>query len=405
MQIKKILAGFIATAMMVTMVPSFALATETEAVDAEVSAVETEVVTTEEVSEEAPEEIEVALDEVPEETEVELEEVEETEVVLEDEVQVEDPEVTQEDTEEKDVSVEETEAKEESEVKEEASEEPVEEPVEDPAEDEEKAEISEEKVEEIIQNAAEELEPEEAFELPSIEAIEEVEKAAEEKSDEEKVELFSDGEPSISDYETFMVFLPFLEELATAYSMEVPGTDPVELVIKYIRTGVDRYNSGSWGIMAGYEDAAFAEFVVMIEEQLNAELPPEEKMYISSLKNIHTFNTPNGQKVDFGHMFGTMDITNHNKSSINHADVGGWAGDIVDLLSTSDRHYVSGDMEEMVAEIREKYLAKNIDESDAFGETDMYGDIDAMYIMDTLYASNNQTPISQIIAEYFTEDL
>lgn len=395
MQIRKILASFLAAAMMAGMIPSMALATEAEVVDAEVSAVETDVVTTEEALEEAPEEIEVALEEVPEEIQVALEEVPEEEVVLE-----EIPEETAEEVTE-DAPAEELDVPEDgAEDSKEATEEP---------EVEEEDEKLDENVEEIIKEVTEETKEESSdevvFELPVIDAIE---KAAEEKTEEkeeEKVELLSEGEHYIADYDSFMIFLPFLEELATAYSMEVPGTDPVELVIKYIRTGVDRYNSGSWGIMAGYEDAAFAEFVVMIEEQLNAELPPEERMYISSLKNIHQFYTPNGQRVDFGHMFGTMDITNHNKSSRNHADVGGWAGDLVDLLSTADRHYVSGDMEDMVAEIREKYLAKNIDESDAFGETDMYGDIDAMYIMDALYASNNQTPISQIIAEYFTEDL
>ena len=41
------------------------------------------------------------------------------------------------------------------------------------------------------------------------------------------------------------------------------------LVIKYIRTGVERYNSGSWNIMAGYEDEGFAKFVMQYEEAQN----------------------------------------------------------------------------------------------------------------------------------------
>ena len=111
---------------------------------------------------------------------------------------------------------------------------------------------------------------------------------------------------------------------------------PLWLVIKYIRTGVDRYNSGSWGIMAGYEDAKFAEFALQMEEVVNSD--PENTgenaifVNVSGMKNIHNFTVPNGNKLDFGHMFGTMDITYHNKNSVNHADVGGWAGDIVDLL-------------------------------------------------------------------------
>ena len=38
------------------------------------------------------------------------------------------------------------------------------------------------------------------------------------------------------------------------------------LIIKYIRTGVDRYKSGSWNIVAGYEDADFAEYVAEQED-------------------------------------------------------------------------------------------------------------------------------------------
>ncbi|MBQ3166108.1 MAG: DNA polymerase III subunit beta, partial [Clostridia bacterium] len=36
--------------------------------------------------------------------------------------------------------------------------------------------------------------------------------------------------------------------------------------------------------------------------------------------------------------------------------VGGWAGDLVDLLSTADRHFVSGSLEDMVAYIHENYV-------------------------------------------------
>ena len=74
---------------------------------------------------------------------------------------------------------------------------------------------------------------------------------------------------------------------------------------------------------------------------------------VSGMKNIHNFTVPNGNKLHFGHMFGTMDITYHNKNSVNHADVGGWAGDIVDLLSTTDEFGTGDSMtfEEKVAYI------------------------------------------------------
>ena len=106
-------------------------------------------------------------------------------------------------------------------------------------------------------------------------------------------------------------------------------------------------------------------------------------------------------------MFGTMDITYHNNFSVNHADVAGWAGDLVDLLSTTDRHNVNGTLDEMVADISENYLCKAFPgESDLFPLEDMYGDLDGFYVMKKLQGQKYETGlISKIIQEYFTEDL
>ena len=192
--------------------------------------------------------------------------------------------------------------------------------------------------------------------------------------------------PSIQDFDTFMMYLMIIEDIANAYVLENPGKDPVNLVIKYIRTGVDRYNSGSWGIMAGYEDAGFAEYVALIEDMANAEASSVEEMFaITSLKNIENFELPNGELTDIGHMFGTMDITYHNNFGINHADVGGWAGDLVDLLEFSDYSKISGSLDEMIAQINEKtFLVTAPEEVGGFNKLDLIGDLDAMYLMNQL---------------------
>ena len=221
------------------------------------------------------------------------------------------------------------------------------------------------------------------------------------------VATVSTDEPSISDYETFIAYSNVLEEVAYYYMLEVDGSaDPIDLYVKYIRTGVDRYNTGSWGIMAGYENADFVEVVQMIQDASNEGIPEEEWIYINSLKNINNFYLPNGEYVDFGHMFGTMDMTYHNKGSKNHADVGGWAGDIVDLLTATDEGKVTGTIEEMVAEIGANYLNKEVGENGKFSQTDMYGDLDALYIMNELDAENYfYGDITKLMMEYFTEDL
>ena len=220
--------------------------------------------------------------------------------------------------------------------------------------------------------------------------------------------------PSISDYETFVLYLSILEEATSLYVLENPGKDPLDLMIKYIRTGVERYNSGSWGIMAGYEDAAFAKYVAALEDELNTEIGvPEEMIAISSLKNLELITLPNGQVTDLGHMFGTMDITYHNNCSQNHADVGGWAGDLVDLLEYADYSGVTGTIEEMAADIRQNYLLVAHELSvGSFSQTDFYGDLDAMAILNTIvqqgYAYDYDNYIGSLtltIMEYFTDTL
>ena len=220
-------------------------------------------------------------------------------------------------------------------------------------------------------------------------------------------------EPVIKDYETFMTNLVLLEEAADLYVQQNPGKDPAALVIKFIRTGVERYNSGSWGIMAGYEDAAFAEFVYTMEDQYNSAVADASQMLmISGLKNLKNFDLPNGDLADLGHVFGMMDITYHNNFSVNHADVAGWAGDTIDLLSLSDQFGVKGTLDEMVADIAENYFLRSDStfpekpKEGSFSLTDMQGDMDGYYIMQKLKAQGYEKgTLTAILDSYFTADL
>ena len=214
--------------------------------------------------------------------------------------------------------------------------------------------------------------------------------------------------PEIDNYADFVENLSLLEELARQYALENPGKDPLNLVIKYIRTGVERYNSGSWGIMAGYEDTGFAKYVNDKVDEINSTAESEDQLLkVTGLKNLKEFTLSNGDRVDFGHMFGTMDITYHNNGSQNHADVAGWGGDITDLLSAADRHGVTGTLEDMVAEIEQNILCKSFpNESDTFSQEDMYGDLDGLYIMTVLSAKEYEAgTLTAIMEAYFTENL
>ncbi len=221
-------------------------------------------------------------------------------------------------------------------------------------------------------------------------------------------------------YDEFIENLEILEQWANDYVKTNPGKDPLALVIKYIRTGVDRYNSGSWNIMAGYEDPAFASYVAQREDALNVEAAEkgEPLLKVSGLKNIENFTLNNGDHVDFGHMFGTMDITYHNNFSVNHADVAGWAGDTVDLLSLADQFGV-GDaktVNEMADYIYKNYLLKETSDLEKeFGEdlkegsfslVDMIGDLDGYYIMDVLSKKDYENgTLTDVVKEYFAAEL
>ena len=230
------------------------------------------------------------------------------------------------------------------------------------------------------------------------------------------------GEASINNYDDFIYNLALLEEMASIYVKQYPSKDPVALVIKYIRTGVERYNSGSWGIMAGYEDADFAKFVTTMENEVNATITDGNYLAITGLKNLNNFKLPNGQNADLGHVFGTMDITYHNKGSLNHADVGGWAGDLVDLLEIVAFYSVSGNLEDMVTVIGDKYFLKNAADPElpSFNKLDFDGDLDAYYVMNVLSKveyglaytedgeldlNDNFYSLAEIFMNYMTEDL
>ena len=214
-------------------------------------------------------------------------------------------------------------------------------------------------------------------------------------------------EAKITNYSDFIKALEILEDWAFEYAVDNNVEDPAMLVIKYVRTGVDRYNSGSWEIMAGLENTDFAKYVAKQEAAVNEKAESDaEKVNVTGLKNVSNFKLPNGDYVDFGHMFGTIDISYTNKTSINHADVAGFFGDTTDLLTTADRFGVSGTIEEMVKKITNDYFLVDANWDDKFGNTDMLGDLDGYYVNRELISEDYERgALTDIIKAYFTKDL
>ena len=185
----------------------------------------------------------------------------------------------------------------------------------------------------------------------------------------------------ITDYQAFVKNLAVLEEYAVAYAAENPGKDPALLTMKYIRAGLEEYDSGIWNVIAGTEDSRFADFARSKEAAHNAAASAENKVNVSGLKGLGVIQTPNGDKVDMGQVFAVMDVFYQNDGLNLYADAAGWAGDVVDLMALADSEGVSGTVEEMVQEIREDYFL-----TDGFTQAEALADLDGYAIARQLLA-------------------
>ena len=225
----------------------------------------------------------------------------------------------------------------------------------------------------------------------------------------------------IETLDEFMTNIGYLEMMAAEYAKTHPGEDPLALVLNYMRTAVANYTSGSWAIMAGAENKDFLKFVQETEDTINSDPSLEVWVNVSGLKKLSSYSNTHGEynvyrnnstkvPVMGGHFFGTMDMTYHNKGSQNHADVGGWVGDLTDLLSTTDEFGVPADLslEEKVEYIRSNYLFNDFKtgSAGAFGSSDLYADLDAYYFMNELITKGYETgDLERMMREYYQEGL
>ena len=200
---------------------------------------------------------------------------------------------------------------------------------------------------------------------------------------------------SVTNYPDFLAQLKQLEIYADEYSAS-SGKDSGELVLNFIRTGVERYQTGTWNALAGEEITGFTAYV---EEQDAAN--GTTAMNLRDIV-IDDFVLPNGNPADFGHMFGTMNIS-YVAAAIQSDDLSGWAGDVCDLIfyCVEKSLVPSGTIDEMAKHIRENCFGVNAD--DAFGWDDFYGDMDAYYLIGEYAAGKGK--FSEIMESYYTASL
>ena len=205
------------------------------------------------------------------------------------------------------------------------------------------------------------------------------------------------------EYQAFLQNLKVLEGYAQTYAREHTGEDAVGLVINYVRCGVEKYTSGSWTMLAGEEKTDFTNYVAS-QDTANGTTA-------QALRSLKEFTLPNGDKVDFVHMFGCMDISYHTMqtnaaAALTNGDLGGWGGDICDLIDYTKKHspITSTTVEDMAYELRTdgKHLGyddpSEDDDVHSFGILDLYGDLDAYYIVSSLTGGKT---ISTVMSNYF----
>lgn len=196
-----------------------------------------------------------------------------------------------------------------------------------------------------------------------------------------------------ADYDTFLSSLKVLESYASDYAL-ANSCDAVALVLNYIRTGIEKYNTDSWATLAGAENTGFVSYV--------AEQDASKSTTAQAVRGIDTFAAPDGAMVEFAHMFATMDLTYYNSKATTTLDYGGWAGDIVDLMEYTNGKLSATEVEAMAGEILNDYFGIDDDENPAFGIMDFRGDMDAYYLITNLSGSKT---ISSLMESYFTSSL
>ena len=123
-----------------------------------------------------------------------------------------------------------------------------------------------------------------------------------------------DGE-TVGDYDTFMSLFETLEAYGDQYVKAHPKEDAIQLVLNYVRTGVERYSGMAWDTFGGVENKNFATFVNEQDKANNTQ--------VSLLKKLKEFILVNGDTVDFGHLFGTMNITYYSSYKPENSDMNG----------------------------------------------------------------------------------
>ena len=160
-------------------------------------------------------------------------------------------------------------------------------------------------------------------------------------------------------------------EIAESYIKDYKDTHTTSytlkhLVLCYIREG--KYKSNTWEIAAGSCPSDLDSYVKERDSQANTKA--------NTVRSYGEIATPSGDKIDFVHMFATMNGIEFGDSYTDkYSALVGWGGDTAQLAQ--DLKVESGTLEELVTIAKTKYLGIK----GQFGPADLISDIDAPVIL------------------------
>ena len=198
-------------------------------------------------------------------------------------------------------------------------------------------------------------------------------------------------------WDTFKLAMSQLEGYASDYAKNNPGKDPTKLMLNFIRTGIDRYNDDDWVTMAGAEETVFVNEVIA-KDEINGTIA-----YALREIDYLEITMPNGEKMVFDHLFGSLNISSNKNYTQSNTDFGSWAGDICDLMEYSNPRVKATELDAMTEEIKTKYFGVDDVEESGFGYDDIRTDLDAFYIVYQI--TSGASSLSEIFESYYNEEL
>ena len=191
-----------------------------------------------------------------------------------------------------------------------------------------------------------------------------------------------DEDPELS--QTQIEFNSLISKIATleTLSYNFNSNDYQNRVFVYIRS--EKYNTTSWNTIGGSIEQEFNDYIETNQSETD----------ISSLKTFDKFTIPNTEeKVDFVHMFATMNAINKNPTNTNAGDLAGWAGDLCQLaLEVKNTNQPN--------KISENVNSKFNNFDSGFNKYDLVADLDAVNIM-KIYNDMQTKSISKAIENYY----